>query len=228
MILDIAVIVFAVVMCIIGAKKGILKMLLRICSWALSTVLAWLFFTPVAELLKNTPIAEHIQSAVLTGFVEPRIEEAQSAVPEIFRGMFEVGADSGADAIAAGISGVVISVLAFILTLILCRILLMILGSLVNLMSRLPLVKQCNKLLGGVLGALEGLLILYIAAAIIFVSAPLCGSGFFEKQMSQSVIASEIYNNNFITKLIYPTSLDEGEANKEKTSRSEEINFYVI
>lgn len=202
MILDIIVIAVIAAMCIAGARRGIIKMTVHLCSWILSTVLAWLFYSPVAKFLNSTPIAEYIREAVKTGFVEPRMNESLSSVPELFRGMFESGMSSGAEAVAAGIGSVIIAIIAFILTLVLCRVLIFVIGAAAGAAARLPVIKQCNKLLGGILGVAEGVLILYIIAALVFAAAPLRNSQFFEKQLPQSHIASQIYNNNFAVKFI--------------------------
>ncbi len=208
MVLDIIAAAVIAVMCIWGVKRGILKTVVSVCSWLLSTVLAWIFYSPVAEFLKTTPVFEYILNAVKTGFTEPRAAETKSAVPELFRGFVEAGIDNGADAAALGISNVIIALLAFVMTLLLCRVLILLLAAACKMASRLPVVKQCNKLLGGLLGAAEGVLILYIAAALVFAFEPVRGSEFFEDQLSQSVAASQIYNNNFIINFLNHTSIE--------------------
>ncbi len=207
MVLDIIAAAVIVIMCILGVKRGILRTIVSVCSWFLSTILAWIFYSPVAEFLKTTPVFEYILNAVKTGITEPGALETKSAVPELFRGFVDAGIDSGADAAALGISNIITALLAFVLTLILCRVLILLLGAACKVASRLPVVKQCNKLLGGILGAAEGVLILYIAAALVFAIEPVHSSEFFEEQISQSVAASQIYNNNFIVNFLDHTSV---------------------
>ena len=104
--------------------------------------------------------------------------------------------------IADSVAVLLINILAFVIILILSRFLIHITGSIFNVFTRLPVVKQFNRLGGAVFGGIRGVLILYIISAIICFVAPLDSQSTITKQLDASVFAAEIYENNVILDFI--------------------------
>ena len=72
---------------------------------------------------------------------------------------------------------------------------------LADLIAKLPILKQFNKLGGTIYGVLEGLFIVFVGFAVVSLIAPLLDSSILEA-INSSIVGSICYNNNILLKII--------------------------
>ncbi len=202
------IIVTAVVAAFIAAgwKKGFLKSLMGMVSFALSLIVAFLIYPKVSELLASTPLYTFLTETVKEGYISKHLAEGGSVgifSAEYFGGELELFAGNLAD----GITDVMINIIAFILTLVASRLIIWIVTKTLDLFAKLPGIKMFNKLLGGVIGGLKGILILYIVFAVAVVFVPFKEDSMVLDSIEKSMLASEMYNDNVLLNLI-----DKGES----------------
>lgn len=199
MIVDIIIIAIVVLFVIIGVKRGLAKTILNLAGLVLTAVSAYYISSFLSQLfydmfIKQTVIT-NTQQIIEQNGIDYAVSNCLEAVPQWINGIisFIVGAfgislnefqnqitvpanisSSASQVIESVLAPVVTSVLSIILVIILFIIILIIVKKLVKLVLRIfniPVIKQINQFLGGIVGLAEGLLIVFIAVNIISMAA---------------------------------------------------------
>ena len=97
----------------------------------------------------------------------------------------------------------IIDIAGVIVIYIIAKIILKILTIFTDIISKLPIIKQCNKLGGIIYGILEAFVILLIICTIISIITPLIGDYTISNIILESFIGKILYNNNIFLNLIF-------------------------
>lgn len=199
MIVDIIIIAIIVLFVIIGVKRGLAKTILNLAGLVLTAVSAYYISSFLSQLfydmfIKQTVIT-NTQQIIEQNGIDYAVSNCLEAVPQWVNGIisFIVGAfgislnefqnqitvpanisSSASQVIESVLAPIVTSVLSIILVIILFIIILIIVKKLVKLVLRIfniPVIKQINQFLGGIVGLAEGLLIVFIAVNVISMAA---------------------------------------------------------
>ena len=146
-ILDIAIILILALSCIIMAKRGFAKAVLSIGANIVTLVLLATLITPVTDAVSRTSIGDSIKGSAQ----EIILESTSDILPGI--------ADKSSD--------MVLKIVVAIVLFIVLKVVLALLCLLVGTIFKLPVLSQLNTLAGGLAGLINGLLIIYIACAVI-------------------------------------------------------------
>lgn len=228
---DFAVIGIIGVFAVIGLFKGFIMSVYKLVSYVVCIFLSIKLSPVLARLLQNTPIYESIKRAIVNNMEvwsrnalsSPQAAEAGARgaeqvlvtvpLPEMFRSSLLknlpppselLDISSILDAVGHELAAMIISVLSLIVVFIVLKIVLALIGKLLNGVARLPVFKQVNKIGGLILGALQGILAVYIlcAALMLFNSNP--GFAPVFKGIESSLFASTFYSKNFIINFLFP------------------------
>ena len=209
MVLDIIVLGILALFTFWGLRTGLVRMALRMGSLVLSIVLAWMLYPYVSELISGFlfdrlyPLMQNSLAGSMDG-----ITGGAQQLPEAWRAAAQQGADAAvgaaSDAAAQGLTLLVINVVSFFGVFLLCKGIIWGVSLAMDLLTKLPVIHQCDKLVGAVLGFLEGILVVYLILALVFIAAPLRDSGEFRGQLEESRIAGRMYYNNWIVNLAAP------------------------
>jgi len=113
-----------------------------------------------------------------------------------------LGAAGISDYISGFLAGIVINIISFVATFILILIALNILSRALNLVAKLPVINQLNKLLGGLLGAVWGLLITWLVLAVAVVYFAANSDANMVATLENSALARPLQDINPITNFI--------------------------
>lgn len=215
LLVDLIVILILALCILLGYKRGLTGCLIKILSFFIALAIAFALFKPVSNIIiSNTQIDENIQTSIVQVFESDEPENSsneQTAVnspildyiSEEVENATEEKKNEIVNNAAVQLSINIINVLSFIGLFILARILLNFVKALTNLITRLPLIKQCDKIGGILYGVVEGLLIIFIAFALItFISTITNQYGLLET-INNSYIGSILCNNNIFLKIIF-------------------------
>lgn len=189
---DIVVVLFVLAFVCFGYKSGILKTCVGFFSYFLSVIISAVINPSVSSFVRKTFVADMIYD-----FVLKRAE--QNKIPQT--GILAKVADSLTGEAASGISVLLINVVSFVFTLIICRIILHLITKTVKIISHLPVISTVNRICGGILGGLEGILILYIAS-VLLLFLPAGKTGALTDEIENSKIAKKFYTENIITDIL--------------------------
>lgn len=210
LIVDLVIIGIIALCIIIGYVRGLTGSLIKILSFVLSLIIAFVLFVPVSNLvINNTKVDEDIEKAIREIIIKEdtnKEEQMPEAITDYINVKIEEAADQAKENIvnstARDVSLTIVKAGTWIILFIIARILMIFLKFITSLIAKLPVIKQCDKLGGIIYGLLEGLIITYVALAIISFIAPMTKGSISEK-INESKLGSQMYNNNLLLKVIF-------------------------
>lgn len=202
MLADALVIGVVVLFVIIGYKAGFMKSLINIVSYIISFILSFLFYPVVSGFLLKTPLYPYLKELINKNYVSESIQMPQEGVFGVLSKYLGNGLESAAEGISGSVAQLIIDILAFVLVVILFKIIIKVVGNLLNIFTKLPVIKQFNRFGGMLLGGLAGVVVLYIAFALMVVVAPINADSKMMNEIDKSMFASEMYQNNVVLDFI--------------------------
>lgn len=217
--MDLIVVGVIVLAFFVSARKGLVKSVWKIAALIITIALVTALKTPMVNYLSETTLYDKIHTSIsdrlslddyhsITENDENTADEGDEKffVPEfIVKDMIKSGEmevisamDNGADVLAQKLTDLAIQIIATVALFIIIRIFLMAAFMVLDGMSKLPLINQANALLGGLLGVVNILAVIYIACALLSLFAKSEVVGLIE----QSYIVKYFYNYNILLQLI--------------------------
>ena len=203
MILDLIVILIIALFTFIGYKQGLIKSAIKIASFFIAIIIALVLYKPVSTLIiNNTTIDDKIENTIIEKVTPEGMkpEDEASQATKIPQG-FIVEANNSIKDIANTTTIKIIEVCTVLVFYIIARIALKFVAALGDLIAKIPILKQFNKLGGTMFGLIKGLLIVYVILAVVYLISPLLKENTSNK-IEKSMLTKNMYNNNLITKII--------------------------
>lgn len=221
----VAVLGIIAVLGVVGLKKGLIKMVFSLVSTIVALLVAMLFSPVVSGMMKSNEAIVGFFDEKISAVVDFTPEEAQEEteskqesliaslpLPETFKETLlenntldnyaAMQAQNFEEYVCRQITNVIINAIAFVVTLLLAVIALAILCNVLNLIAKLPLLKQINAAAGLAAGVAEGLLLVWILFVILTMFA---GTEFGSEAMSmiaENPLLDFLYKNNMVSKFI--------------------------
>lgn len=238
---DISVLAIILIFTVIGLKNGFLYSVFRLFSYILSVVFAIKFYPVLSAMLQKTVFYTYIKDAVIQGILRQQTAGAAGAnasglqentaryivdglkLPGFIKdsiienvGQKDIfGIQKLLDAIGSEIATLVINILSVILIYIIIRFALVFAKVIIKTISKLPVFKQLDRAGGLVLGAIEGILVVYILCAVLILFGAFPKFASTIDSIENSRFASYFYQNNFIVGWISPEDQEQSlEASK--------------
>lgn len=196
MILDIILIAVIVVCAYLGFKRGFVKSLCNMFSLLISIIIAFLSYSKITEFIGKSPLGKFITEKLSASMGSSAVD--LSSVPEFLRKPFEAGVESAADAMANNLATVIIGVISVIITVIVVKLFIKFLFKVLNVFAKLPVLKQCNRLLGGLFGIVSGMFWVCIATLSLTYISIIPSAEFLREIMDTSYVVSMVAENSFL------------------------------
>lgn len=221
----IVVIAIVTVLGAVGYRKGLIKMVFSLISTIAALVIAALFSPVVAGVMKsNEEIVAFIDEkvGVLVDFTSEEATEkveseqesliARLPLPETIKESLlenntvdtylDLQVENFEGYVRRQIANVIMNAIAFVITLVIATIVLWFLCNALNLLAKLPLLRQINQVTGLAAGLAEGVLLVWILFVVLTMFA---GSEFGRDAMemiAENPILDYLYKNNLVSKFI--------------------------
>ncbi len=101
-----------------------------------------------------------------------------------------------------GLAEMIVGAISYMITFAVASLVVLVLGLLLDIAAKLPGIRQMNKLLGGLMGFVQGYLVISLiyVVAVAFASTEF-GSGILE-MISRNSLLTWIYGNNFVVDIL--------------------------
>jgi len=209
-IVDLILIGILLVFIFAGYKKGLTGSLLKLISFALSIVIAFVLYKPVSNIIiNNTQINENIKSAIINNFSENKNSEEQNKIQnsilnnvnkEIENATTEAK-NTIVEQSAERISTTIINLDCAIIVFLIAKVILWVISFFIKGVASFPIIKQIDKLGGIAYGVVEGLIIIYAVLAIISFASLVWTDSTMIQAINKSVLGNNLYNNNILINL---------------------------
>ncbi len=202
---DAVTILVLVVFAIVGMKRGFVRSLLHSASFFIAIIACFCFANPITDLIVTSDmgisVKEYIYNLILTPVKEaPQMLLGDLSLPEfLIKGISESQPVIDiAESLSLNISNTIISVVVFILLFILTKFALKILDKTLGHITSLPLIKQLNSFLGGIMGIISGVLWIYVILTILAAFSFVPQIEPLIEIITESEILFFLYENNII------------------------------
>lgn len=205
--IDLAILLILLICIFLGYKKGLIGVVFKIFSFAISLILSFVLINPITNLvIDKTSIDESLEASVIkfiNGNNDEKASETSSTITNYINNYISKYESTSQDTIAKNISKEltrnIIGIGTFIILFIILRIVLFFLSFITSAIAELPIIKQFNVSGGVIYGIIEGLFIIYLLLAIIsFLNIPT-----LQFAIKNSVIGSILYNKNLILMFLF-------------------------
>lgn len=197
MIIDLIVLGIILLSIFVGYKQGLIKSVVKLVAFAVAIIVAITLYKPISKVIINkTEIDDKINNAIIEK-VNPNDEEQTVEVKNIF----QKTATTTVSEFAKVISVKIIEICVFIVLYIIAKFILRFITIIADLIARIPILKQFNKLGGIIYGFLKGILIVYVLLGIIYIVSPLIDEK-ITNNINNTKLTKILYNNNLITNII--------------------------
>lgn len=201
MVVDIIIIAILALSIFLGYRKGLIELGIKAVAVIIAIVGTLILYRPITNIIVDTTnLDENLQQTIMEksgsivgdGTTENAVEEG--IVSEIQNQMLpEAAHELSLNIIRAGV---------MIVLYIVIKIALRFVTALANLIAKLPILDQFNKLGGIVYGAIRGLLIIYVALLIIQFVGEVNPGNRVNEEIDKSFIGKEMYERNVIELLV--------------------------
>ncbi len=183
---DLVLIVALAIFTLWGMKKGFISTLLGFASTIISFVLTSVVYKPIAAILYASPLGEVARSVV------------EKALAENVKGGELLAKTAAVESGAM----LIVNAITFILIIILVKVLVSLLVSVAKIASKLPLIKQANSLLGGIIGLISGAFITYIVIGVLIALGDSGTWTLAAESIRESSLASFFASGNLVSELV--------------------------
>lgn len=228
-ILDLALIAVITAAVLIAKKRGFLKSSYNVLSLIITAVLIFTMQEPFCEYLSSSKLGaavrenvskqvmgtaegefseiddvEDAETAVKVGemmglptflmdFLDDKLEKQTKAVEEMKNDALAVLTDT--------VTEVILKIISIALLFILVRLCVFLLLHFLDALFKLPVLNGINSFLGMIVGAVNGLLIVYVACALLTLLAPTESLSAISEAVDKTLIMKYFYNNNLLIEL---------------------------
>lgn len=202
-IFDIGVIAIIALCTFIGYKQGLVKSAIKILSFFIAIIVAFVLYKPVSSLvINNTSIDDNIKNIMIEKIKPENLDEDQEVELEDKVALEIMGeATNTIEEIAEAFTIKLIETTVLLLIFIIVKIGLRFVTALTDLITKLPLLKQVNRLGGTIYGIIKGLFIVYTILTLVYLATPLLQDNITDS-INKSIITKALYNNNLILNVI--------------------------
>ena len=211
MIADIIIIAILALSIFLGYRKGLVELGIKLVSVIIAIVLTLILYRPITNIIINTTsLDENLEQAILNQgqkIINPEEQseetnQVQKNEQDIVTQVEEQIENEMLPEAARELSINIIRACVMLILYIVIKIALRFVTALANLVAKLPILNQFNKLGGIIYGAIRGLLIIYVVLLLISFFGQVNPQNKIHTEIQNSFITKEMYNKNIINLLI--------------------------
>ena len=204
-VVDIVALLIIVIYALIGFFKGFTEFVFQVIAIIIAIAVVFFAYKPVANVVMDTQLDEKVYATIYDNLSKTSIAEGDEIKEEdtnmskgiinTINGYVTEAKESAEQNVAEYVSSK-LAVIVVYLILFMIRIVLDIIG-------KMPILREGNEVLGVVIGVVKGLLAVYLLLALASGLSPILSQFGIIKAIEDSTVASILYNHNIIIDLIH-------------------------
>lgn len=194
-IVDLIIVAIIVLSTFLAYKKGLVKLAIGLCTFAISIVITLLLYQPITNLVVNvTGIDEAIENSIY----EKANSIMQENKDEVTNQIVETAQNEMLPETARNLAINIVTGGVIIILFIVIKIVLRFISAIADTIAKLPILDQINKAGGMLYGILRGILVVYIALLIASISGQIDPANKVNQSINQSSLGKVMYENNLL------------------------------
>lgn len=208
-IVDLIIIAVVLLFIFLGYKKGLTGSLIKLLSFIIAIVVAFVLYKPVANaVIENTVIDDNIRTTLsATLGVKDKTENTKENVPSTIMNNINKEIENATDEVKANVIDhttiTIVNIGSGIVIFLAVRVILVLISLFAKILTDLPVIKQVDKLGGLAYGAIEGIVIVYAVLAVISLTSVIWANNAVVTAIAKSSLGEMLYNNNIILNLLF-------------------------
>ena len=208
-IVDLIIIAVVLLFIFLGYKKGLTGSLIKLLSFIIAIVVAFVLYKPVANaVIENTVIDDNIRTTLsATLGVEDKTENTEENVPSTIMDNINKEIEIATDEVKANVIDhttiTIVNIGSGIVIFLAVRVILVLISLFAKILTDLPVIKQVDKLGGLAYGTIEGIVIVYAVLAVISLTSVIWANNAVVTAIAKSSLGEMLYNNNIILNLLF-------------------------
>ena len=200
-----AVIAIIVICGYIGREKGLVKIVLSMVATVLAMLISSILTTPICEILKDKlGVVDKIKEIVAESMRDIKIEDVSYLedlqLPDIIKSKIIEGVQGleipVKDYVIESVATVALSAIVFIVIFIIATIAISIAISVLDVIAKLPLIKQANRGAGLVAGLIYGVVVVWVAMIVLTALSSTAWASDILLIIGDNKLLSFIYDSN--------------------------------
>lgn len=189
-IIDIVIILFVLASIYLGYKKGLISLGIQLFAFIVSLIITLILYRPIGSMIINTTqLDEKLQEIIQVNAESLMSEESDN---KITNELIESTKNGMLPEVSRSLAINIIYGITMLVLFIVSRICLIFIKSLSDLIAKLPIINQFNKLGGVLYGLLRGLLITYAIVMIMNLMITFNPKGSLNDIMNETYLAKMI------------------------------------
>ena len=210
-IIDIILLIIILLNVYICYTKGLIKLAVGLIAVVASIILAVVLYKPVSNfIIENTQFDDNIKNTIVENFTSQENineENEDTGFMKYIESYVDDTVNKTKNEIVIEASDIiavkVVNICAILGIFIVARLVLILLTFLTDIITELPLLKQCNEIGGIIYGIIKAILIVYVLLAIVFFITYVSGNTVIADAISKSFITKFFYNNNILLTILF-------------------------
>lgn len=187
LIIDGIIVIFILLSAFLGYRKGLITLGIQLAAFIVALIIGLILYRPIAGIVINsTQIDENLQSTIQANIDDMEENNDNSIV----NGIVEQGSREIAINIIYGVTLLILFIIA--------RIVLIFISALANIVAKLPILKQFNKIGGVIYGVLRGMIITYAILMIVSLVITLNPKSSIADALESSYLAKSMSTYNIL------------------------------
>ncbi len=200
-----AVVAIIVVCGFIGRCKGLVKIVLSMVATIVSIFISSVLTTPVCEFMKDKfDVIDKIKDIVADTLKDVKIDDVsyieKLELPDVIKDKIIAGVQGieipVKDYVIESIASVALSAVVFIVIFVIATIAVSIAISVLDILAKLPLIKQANQAAGFVAGAIYGVVVVWVAMVVLTALSSTAWASDMLLTIGNNELLSFIYDSN--------------------------------
>lgn len=206
----IGVIAFLALMAAYGYARGVIRIVLTMLTTIVTLVVSAILTMPVSKIVEDTAFGKEMKESVEKIVSEAKIVEPEQIYELDFpKVILEPIVKEAVDVqeniqnyVSEALSHTIIVALTFLVLVVIVYIVVRIAVSVIDLMSKLPILNGVNKMAGAIVGLVQGLLFVWIGCLVLAACSDKSWAQEAFRQINDNSLLSFIYNNNLVVWVI--------------------------
>lgn len=196
-IVDLIIVAIIVLSTFLAYKKGLVKLAIGLCTFAISIVLTFILYQPISNLVINiTGIDEAIENSIYEKANE--IMQENESENELTNQVIETAKNEMLPETARNLAINIVRGGVIIILFVAIKIALRFVSALADAIAKLPIINQINKAGGIAYGVFRGILIIYVTLLIATIPGQINPNNTINQSINQSTLGKTMYQNNIL------------------------------
>lgn len=206
-IVDIIILAILVLSIFLGYRKGLVELSIKLFAFLIAIVVTLILYKPVANfIIDHTTIDDKIQNTIMQKAEDAIDQTSKLSDNEYIQGTANNVANDIKNNMlpeeAHNLTVNIINLVVMIVLFLVIKIALRFVTAIANLVAKLPILNQFNKLGGSLYGLIRGLLVIYVVLMIVNFVGTINPNNQLHKKIVESHLGKAMYENNLLQVLI--------------------------